>query len=64
MVWTDTIELTIYDYGRTNALSKSHYFTTENPQTLSIENLVITPPLGSGKVNMRLAADSDLKSPD
>ena len=64
VVYTDTIEVICYEYGRASPLKTTHELEVNNLESLSIENLQFNPIIGSGKVNMRIAANSELKAPD
>ena len=55
LVKTDTLLVTVYKYARTVAIKTTHESRSDYSDTLTIENIVFTPTVGSGKVNMRLA---------
>ena len=54
----NTIDVTVYSYGRSTPIKTEHEFRSDVPQPLTIENLAFTPALGSKTVNMRLASTS------
>ena len=60
VVKTETLAITVHSYTRSSPIKVTHEVTTANPESLFIEDPVITPVLGTGNYHVKLASSSDL----